>query len=90
MPDNLIKVRILYKVNISDIDKMAICLSDKVAIRVNPHCPKEIFKYLSMRTDMLKYIDNLIIKGYFAAAFSPGRARLRARFTIGPRYRQGR
>ena len=83
----MIKVRIFYEVNISDIDKIAIYLSDKVAIRVNPYCPKEIFKYLSIRTDIFKYIDNLIIKGYSAAAFSPGGARLRARFTIGPYYK---
>ena len=83
----MIKVRILYEVNINDIDKMAICLSDRVAAGVNPYCPKEIFKYLSIRTDMLKYIDNLIIKGYSAAAFSPKGARLRTRFIIGPRYK---
>ena len=86
----MIKVRILYEVNISDIDKMAIYLSDKITIRINPHCPKEIFKYLSIRTDIFKYIDNLTIKGYSTAAFSPGGARLHARFIIGPRYRQGR
>ena len=83
----MIKVRILYEINVSDIDKIAIYLSDKIAIKVNPHYPKEIFKYLSIRTDILKYIDNLIIKGYSAAAFSPGGAGLRARFIIGPRYK---
>ena len=87
MPDNLIKVRIFYKINISDIDKITIYLSDRIAIKVNPYCPKEIFKYLSIYTDIFKYIDNLIIKGYSAAAFSPGGARLRTRFTIGPRYK---
>ena len=66
---------------------MAIYLSDKIAIKINPHCPKEIFKYLSIRTDIFKYIDNLIIKGYSAAAFSPGGARLHTRFTIGPYYK---
>ena len=87
MPDNLIKVRILYEVNVGDIDKITIYLSDKIAIGINPYYPKEIFKYLSIRTDILKYIDNFIIKGYSIAAFSPGGARLRTRFIIGPRYK---
>ena len=85
MPDNLIKVRIFYEVNVSDIDKIVIYLSDRIAAKINPYCPKKIFKYLSIRTDIFKYIDNLIIKGYSAAAFSPGGARLRTRFIIGPR-----
>ena len=69
------------------VPTIIIYLSDRIAIRINPYYPKEIFKYLSIRTDMLKYIDNFTIKGYFAAAFSPGGAKLRTRFIIGPRYK---